>query len=118
MNGNKVYLEAPVIINTVANHFKLPPENVICTQRKREYIKAKYIAMYCFKQFTDFSLSRIGMHFNGKDHATVIYAIHSVENQADIYKDYRTELSAILCKLNLKVESEFDKYKNYETDNA
>jgi len=114
--NNKVYLEPPVIINTIASYEKITPEQLICTERKREFIKAKHIAMYCFKQFTDFSLARIGMFFNGKDHATVLYAIKSVSNQADVYKAYRTELNEILRKLSLKVEDEYERYKSYETE--
>jgi len=119
MNGNKVYLEPLMIINTVASYFKLPPENVICTQRKREFIKAKHIAMYCFKQFTDMSLYKIGTFFHDKNHATILHAIKSVNNQKDVYMIYRNELNEILDELQIEANGiEFEKYKNYQTENA
>jgi len=120
MNGNKIYLEAPVIINTVADYFKLPLENVICINRKREFIKAKHIAMYCCRKFTDMSFNKISEWFN-KDHATIIYAIHSVENQDEIYKAYHNELNQILKKLNMMANDDLEfseDYRNYETDNT
>ncbi len=117
MKNNKVYLEADVIINTVANYFKLPVENVICTKRKREFIKAKHIAMYYFKQFTDMTLYKIGTFFHDKDHATVLHAIKSVNNQKDVYLAYRNELNEVLKKLQIETNRlDFGKYANYDTD--
>ena len=108
--------EPKLIINQVADYFNLPPENVICTKRKKEYIKAKHIAMYALRKFTDFSLSEIGYNFNNKDHSTVLHAIRSVNNQRDIYKNYRNELDYIMHIIENKVDFEFDKYRNYDTD--
>jgi len=108
--------EPKLIINQVADYFNLPPENVICTKRKREYIKAKHIAMYALRKFTDFSLREIGYNFNNKDHSTVLHAIKSVNNQRDIYRDYRDDLNHIMYNIENKIDYEFDKYRNYDTD--
>ena len=116
MNGNKVYLKTEEVINIVAGFYELPVENVICTKRKREWIKAKHIAMYFCRLFTPLSLAAIGERFNGKDHATVLHAIESVEGQKDIYRAYRTELNEILRRLKTREDLEFEKYKMYNTE--
>ena len=108
--------EPKLIINQVADYFNLPPENVICTERKREYIKAKHIAMYAFRQFTDLSLREIGYNFNNKDHSTVLHAIRSVNDQAGIYKDYRDDLNYIMYIIENRIDIEFEKYRFYDTD--
>jgi len=108
--------ETKLIINQVADYFNLLPENVICTKRKHEYIKAKHIAMYAFREFTDLSLREIGYNFNNKDHATVLHAIKSVNDQKDIYRNYRNDLEQIMYIIKNKVDFEFDKYRNYDTD--
>ncbi|TRZ80533.1 hypothetical protein D4R86_04235 [bacterium] len=108
--------EPKLIINQVADYFNLLPENVICTERKREYIKAKHIAMYAFRTFTNLSLREIGYNFNNKDHATVLHAIKSVNDQRSIYQKYRNELDNIMHIIENKIDFEFDKYRNYDTD--
>jgi len=120
MNGNIYYLEPAEIISTVARNLNVSPEQVISTRRKREYIKAKHIAMYFCRQFTDYSTEKIGEFFNGKDHSTIIHATKSVNNQKDIYKLYRKQLELILEELEIQAGDEVDsqKYKNYDTDNV
>jgi len=108
--------EPKLIINQVADYFNLPPENVICTERKKEYIKAKHIAMYAFRKFTDLSFRKIGYYFNNKDHATVLHAIRSVNDQAGIYKNYRNELDYIMHIIENRIDIEFEKYRFYDTD--
>jgi chromosomal replication initiator protein len=118
MNGHKIIIEVPVIINIVADYLKRKSGEVICTKRKREFIKAKHIAMYCCREFTNLSYREIGEFFNNKDHATVLNACKSVHNQYDIYKDYRNEVNEIIEKLKSDKEDEFKKYRHYETENV
>jgi len=118
MNGNKVYLEAPVIINTIAGCLNMTSDEVISDCRRKDYVKARHIAMYALRKFTDMTFWRIGMIFK-RDHATVIYAIRSVETQENIYRAYRNELDQILNKLNkiANDDLEFNEdYKQYETE--
>lgn len=50
-------------------------------KRTKEIASARQIAMYLSKKLTNLSLTDIGGHFGGKDHATVIYACRQVEEK-------------------------------------
>jgi chromosomal replication initiator protein len=111
-------LEPSVIKNIVASNMNVSVEDMESPVRRKEFIKAKYIAMFCLRRYTDFSLARIGMEFNGKDHATVLFAVNNVLNYSKIYKSYRTDLNRILSILDNKADYEFEMYKNYDTEKS
>jgi len=116
MNGNEV-LTPEVIITRVASHEHLKVEEIKSERRLRRLIAAKHKAMFLIKKHTRLSLAEIGKLFNDKDHATVLHACKSVQNQMDVYLDYRQEMNEIMSYFN-KWTDEYDRYKNYETDNV
>ena len=42
--------------------------------RSRQLVTARQIAMYLCRELTDLSLPKIGQHFGGRDHTTVMHA--------------------------------------------
>jgi len=104
-----------VIIEKVASHEHLKVDQVKSERRFRHLIAAKHKAMFLIKKQTRLSLAEIGKLFNDKDHATVLYACRSVQNQIDVYPDYREEMKEIMSYFNGGCD-EFEKYKNYNTD--
>lgn len=75
-----------VIMKSVAKHFSMTVEELKSKSRKKEVVTARQVAMYLAKEHTQYSLKAIGYHFGGRDHATVIHAIRSVQ---DGMKDYK-----------------------------
>ncbi|WP_430868001.1 chromosomal replication initiator protein DnaA [Demequina aurantiaca] len=74
-------ITASTIISITAEYFGITIEEVTGTSRSRVYVTARQIAMYLCRQLTDLSLPKIGDHFGGKDHTTVMYAVKKVEGQ-------------------------------------
>ena len=74
-------ITASAIIGTTADYFGISIEELTGTSRSRVYVTARQIAMYLCRQLTDLSLPKIGEHFGGKDHTTVMYAVKKVEDQ-------------------------------------
>ncbi|WP_234988238.1 chromosomal replication initiator protein DnaA [Demequina sp. NBRC 110056] len=74
-------ITASAIIGTTADYFGISMEELTGTSRSRVYVTARQIAMYLCRQLTDLSLPKIGEHFGGKDHTTVMYAVKKVEDQ-------------------------------------
>lgn len=57
--------------------------------RKREYAHARQISMTLCHSYTKMSLERIGQVHGGRDHATVLHAVTTINNLLDT-KDDRT----------------------------
>ena len=74
-------ITAATIIGKTAEYFGITMEELTGTSRSRVFVTARQIAMYLCRQLTDLSLPKIGEHFGGKDHTTVMYAVRKVEDQ-------------------------------------
>ena len=80
--------------------------NVLETQligpsRKQPLARWRQIAMYLCRELTDLSLPKIGAHFGGRDHTTVIHAIEKIKQLMAADKqvfDEVTDLSQQLRK--------------------
>ncbi len=85
----------------VCDYFELPLELLKSKTRKREVVQARQLAMYFSKQFTKSSLSNIGMHCGGKDHATVLHACRTVNNLIDTDKKFKAQVADLHKRINL-----------------
>jgi chromosomal replication initiator protein len=85
----------------VCDFFELPLEVLKSKTRKREVVQARQLAMYFSKQFTKSSLSNIGMHCGGKDHATVLHACRTVNNLIDTDKKFKAQVVDLQKRINL-----------------
>ncbi len=85
----------------VCDYFELPLEMLKSKTRKREVVQARQLAMYFSKQFTKSSLSNIGMHCGGKDHATVLHACRTVNNLMDTDKKFKAQVVDLQKRINL-----------------
>jgi chromosomal replication initiator protein len=89
------------IQKVVCDYFELPLEVLKSKTRKREVVQARQLAMYFSKQFTKSSLSNIGMHCGGKDHATVLHACRTVNNLMDTDKKFKAQVVDLQKRINL-----------------
>jgi chromosomal replication initiator protein len=85
----------------VCDYFELPLEVLKSKTRKREVVQARQLAMYFSKQLTKSSLSNIGMHCGGKDHATVLHACRTVNNLIDTDKKFKAQVVDLQKRINL-----------------
>lgn len=76
--------------------------------RKRELVIARHIGFYCLKQ-KGYPLNKIGEHFGGRDHATVINALKKMKNWEKVPKSYKNELD-----LKNKIKDILDNYDNIQ----
>lgn len=81
--------------DVVCDFFNLTVDAISTPSRKREVVQARQIAMYLSKQMTKNSLSSIGSYIGKRDHATVLHACKSVENQIETDKNFRESIREI-----------------------
>jgi len=72
--GGEPEITAGLIIGQTAAYFGLSIDELTGPSRGRHLVMARQIAMYLCRELTDLSLPKIGAHFGGRDHTTVMYA--------------------------------------------
>jgi chromosomal replication initiator protein len=90
------------IQEVTAEEFGIPDDLLRSKTRKKEVTHARHIAMYLATEMTSLTLKAIGLHFGGRDHATVI---HARETVCECMKLGRAEAD-IVNKIRQKLELE------------
>ena len=68
-----------LVIEIVAEHYRLPPEELTGKRRPKNIAHARQVAMYLLREENGLSLPVIGGHLGGRDHSTIRYGIGRVE---------------------------------------
>ena len=76
--SQKIETTPEIILNIVADTFKIAIEDLKSNSRRREISWARQIGMYLMRQYTNLSLPKIGEEFGGKDHTTVMYSCEKI----------------------------------------
>lgn len=97
-------LTAPIIIKTVADYFNRSTDEVTSDDRHGDFVIARHISMYYIKDKCKLSLAKTGEFFEGKngckDHATVLHAIKSVNDQVETDRYFRRVFNEIKVLLD------------------
>jgi chromosomal replication initiator protein len=88
----------------VCDYFDLPIEMLKSKTRKRQVVQARQIAMYFAKNMTKSSLSSIGAHCGGKDHATVLHACRTVNNLIETDKKFKASVMELQKKIAINAK--------------
>ncbi|AAO26756.1 chromosomal replication initiator protein DnaA [Buchnera aphidicola str. Bp (Baizongia pistaciae)] len=87
------------IQKVVSNYYHITIINLLSQCRLKSIVKPRQIAMAISKKLTNKSLSEIGREFNGRNHATVLYACKKIkklqEKNNNIKKDFLTLLKIL-----------------------
>ncbi len=73
-------ITAATIMGQTASYFGLSIDDLCGTSRSRVLVTARQIAMYLCRELTDLSLPKIGQHFGGRDHTTVMHAERKIRS--------------------------------------
>ena len=94
--NDKKIITPEYIINTVAEHYDITPEDIIGTKRNSKVVYPRQIAMYLCRELADLSYPRIGELFGGRDHTTVIHAYEKISNFKNSNLAFQNELQEII----------------------
>lgn len=87
---------ADSIIEKVAAFYGISNSDIRGKCRKKDLVKARWIAMYFIRTKTDFTLKTIGDMF-GRDHTTVIHALETIKDIMSLR--YETDLKEDLIRV-------------------
>ena len=89
VNNSTPELTIGYIIGVVCESMLITQDEFFSKTRKRNIVQARQLTMYFAKKYTKSSLINIGNECGGKDHATVIHALKTVENLIETDKQFR-----------------------------
>jgi chromosomal replication initiator protein len=90
---------------TVCEHFNVPYDALAGRGRINEWITARHYAVYLSFFSTKMSLKKVGHHFDGRDHSTVINSIRQIHDWLKYYQEHRNHINALweeLAKDNIE----------------
>lgn len=102
VEDEQVSLTIDEIQRIVCDFMNIEEDRVRGKTRKREVVRARQIAMYFCKKYTQHSLKTIGLHFGGRDHSTVIHANNTVADQMETDDQFRNTVNEIGRKIELR----------------
>ncbi len=88
-----------LIINVVAEHFGITPDDIISKKRNSELVQARQIVMYLCRDLTDTSLAGIARLLGKKDHTTVIHGVNKITDEIVNNEELKNKMEAIRKKI-------------------
>lgn len=93
-------ITATLIINVVAEHFGVKPEDITSKKRNSEYVQPRQIVMYLCRELTDMSYINIGKLLGKKDHTTIIYGVNKITEEMENNEELKNKIDIITKKIN------------------
>ncbi len=94
-------LQLSDIVRAVAREFELSMVDIRSKSRHQEFVLARQTAMYLARKLTQNRLETIGQFFSDRDHATVVYACHRIDELISQRPHLRRRLAGILETLEV-----------------
>ena len=89
-----------LIIEVVAEHFGVEPQDITSKKRNSEFVLPRQIAMYLCRNIIGMSLADIAKLLEKKDHTTVIHGIKKITSEIETDEDIRNKIDIIKKKIN------------------
>ena len=89
-----------LIINVVAEHFGVKPEDITSKKRNSEFVQPRQVVMYLCRELTDTSFTNIGKLLGKKDHTTIIHGVNKVSAEIQTNEELRNKIYIITKKIN------------------
>lgn len=89
-----------LIIEVVADHFSINPEDITSKKRNSEFVQPRHIAMYLCRELTSTSLVNIGKIMGNRDHTTVMNGIKNISEKMKTEQEIYNRVELIRNKIN------------------
>ena len=89
-----------LIIDTVAEHFHIRPEDICSNKRNSEIVLPRQIVMYLCRNMLDIPLKSIGNYIGKRDHSTIIHGVKKIEDEMNTNEEMSNTIGIIQKKIN------------------
>lgn len=97
---SKKEITPELIIDVVAEHFHIKPEDIISHKRSADIAFPRHIAMYLCRQMTQTPLEAIGKALGGRDHSTILYGSEKIAKGTATNETTKSTIDILIKKLN------------------
>ncbi len=98
-DGQQKRVSLDEILETVAEYYRIPREDLCGKQRDKHIIVPRHVAMFLMRQETQASLLDIGNALGGRDHSTVLHGCEKIAREVNDNTALRKEVMAIRQQL-------------------
>lgn len=88
-----------LIIEVVAEHFGISPEDIASKKRTAELVQPRQIVMYFCREMTENSLQNIAKAIGKKDHTTVLHGIKTITKEMESNEELKNKVDIIRKKI-------------------
>ncbi|HHV64005.1 MAG TPA: chromosomal replication initiator protein DnaA [Peptococcaceae bacterium] len=96
---NNRVITIEMIQKAVAEHYKMPVQDLKQKKRTRVIAFPRQVAMYLCRELTELSLPQIGEKFGGRDHTTVIHACEKINELKKNDPSIERSINDIIAKI-------------------
>ncbi|MCM1130619.1 MAG: chromosomal replication initiator protein DnaA [Roseburia sp.] len=86
-------------LSVISNTYSISTADLLGKARNAKYVLPRHIAMYILKNRYDFTYSKIGSIFNGRDHTTVMNGCTKIEEELKTNPQLKMAVDMILKKI-------------------
>lgn len=86
-------------LSIISNTYSISTADLLGKARNAKYVLPRHIAMYILKTHYDFTYSKIGTIFNGRDHTTVMNGCTKIEEELKSNAQLKMAIDTILKKI-------------------
>lgn len=89
------------VIQLVAEHYKVDPQDLMGSSRKRAVMIPRQMAMYLIRQEFAWSYEQIGERFGGRNHTTVLHACDKIKTKLKKDRNMLHDVNALKKEMGL-----------------
>ncbi|MGO4971689.1 chromosomal replication initiator protein DnaA [[Clostridium] aminophilum] len=89
-----------LILNVVADHYGITPNDIISQKRSREVVVPRQIVMYLCRQMTSTPLKTIGNYLGGRDHTTILHGQEKIAQDITSDESLKNTIDVLIKKIN------------------
>ncbi|MDD3238709.1 MAG: chromosomal replication initiator protein DnaA [Lachnospira sp.] len=89
-----------LITEIVADHFNIPPADILSQKRQADIVKPRQIVMYLCRQMTQTPLQAIGKYIGNRDHTTVIHGAEKIAKEVLTNESTKNTIDILIKKIN------------------